>query len=114
MNKPLLFAACTGFMIVTLGAFGAHGFGDQLTDEAKGWWRTASHYGLAHAVAALALALTKRHQRAVLAMCLGTILFSGSLYAMALGSPRWFGAITPLGGVSFLLGWAMVAWSARR
>ncbi len=113
MNRPLFIAALTGFVIVALGAFGAHGLDGQLPDKAKGWWATASQYGLAHSVAALALALSGGRGRAALIMCLGVFLFSGSLYAMALGAPSWFGAITPLGGVAFLAGWALAAWSAR-
>ena len=115
MNKPLLSRRHHWFHgIVALGAFGAHGLDDHLTDDGKGWWATASQYGLAHAIAALGLALSERRPRAAMVLCLGVFLFSGSLYAMALGAPRWFGAITPLGGLAFLFGWALIAWSALR
>lgn len=115
---PLAFAsALLGFLAVGLGAFGAHGLKDRLSAEALGLWETATLYALVHAAAALAIGLHARAGLAVYsgwAMCVGIIVFSGSLYAMALGAPRWFGAITPLGGVSFLIGWGLVAAYALR
>lgn len=118
MTMPLAFAAALlGFLAVALGAFGVHGLKDRLAEEALGWWETATLYALVHAAAALAIGL---HARAGLAaysgwaMCTGIIVFSGSLYAMALGAPRWLGAVTPLGGAALLLGWVLVAAFALR
>jgi len=110
-------AAGLGGLAVALGAFGAHALKGSLSPDAQGWWETATLYALVHAAAAFALGLQDRagvSAYAGWAMCLGVVVFSGSLYAMALGAPRWFGAITPLGGLSFLLGWALAAVYALR
>jgi uncharacterized membrane protein YgdD (TMEM256/DUF423 family) len=105
-------AAAVGFLGVAFGAFGAHG----LTDPAaKGWMQTGAQYNLAHALAALlAACLPRPAPGAAMAFIAGTLLFSGSLYAMALGGPRLLGAVTPLGGVGFLTGWVLLAMAARR
>ena len=115
MNRLALGAALTGFAGVALGAFGAHGLA--LGAEAAGWWQTATLYALVHAAAALAIALaghTGLVRRGGWAFILGVLVFSGCLYAMAIGAPRWLGAVVPLGGLSFLVGWALVAAGATR
>jgi uncharacterized membrane protein YgdD (TMEM256/DUF423 family) len=113
MNRLALAAALTGFAGVALGAFGAHGLADRLDPEALGWWDTATLYALVHAVAALAIALaTKASRAAGWAFIFGSVVFAGSLYAMALGAPRILGAITPIGGLAFLLGWGLLAKNA--
>ncbi len=117
MNRLGIFAALTGFLAVALGAFGAHALDDQLTPEGLDWWHTATLYALPHAAAALAISLhakTGLVRKAGWTFVFGTIVFAGSLYAMALGAPRWFGAITPIGGISYLVGWACCAWGARK
>lgn len=116
MNPLALFAGLAGFIAVALGAFGAHGLEGKLSVEAQDWWQTATFYGLTHAVAALALSLNDFPplRRAGWAFLFGAALFSGSLYAMSLGMPRWFGIITPLGGVSFLAGWTLIIIAAAR
>ena len=108
-------AAAGGFLAVAFGAFGAHGVSDP---QAKGWLQTGGAYGLTHCLATFACAafmeIGARRARLAPAFFLsGVLLFSGSLYAMALGAPRWLGAITPLGGLAFLTGWALLAWAAR-
>jgi len=114
MSRLLAAAGLAGFFIVTLGAFGAHGLEGRLTVEARAWWETATVYGLVHAVAAMALALgDSAPKRAAWAFLFGVILFSGSLYLMASGAPRALGMITPIGGVSFLVGWALVIVHSR-
>ncbi|GJL92427.1 DUF423 domain-containing protein [Hyphococcus sp.] len=117
MNRLTFAAAMTGFLAVALGAFGAHGFESRLSAEAQGWWETATFYGLTHAVAALALSLSassvdRLYRRAGWAFVAGAAIFAGSLYAMSLGAPRWFGATTPLGGLLLLGGWTMTALAA--
>jgi len=115
MNRLALAAAITGFSGVALGAFGAHGL--TLDAEALDWWQTATLYALVHAAAALAIALSGRTglvRQGGWAFIFGAAVFSGCLYAMAVGAPRWLGAIVPLGGVSFLAGWVLVATSATR
>ncbi len=115
MNRLAFGAALAGFSGVALGAFGAHGL--TLSAEAAGWWQTATLYALVHAAAALAVALSDRTglvRGGGWAFMIGVLVFSGCLYAMAVGAPRWLGAIVPLGGVSFLAGWALVAAGATR
>ncbi len=113
-------ACILGFLGVALGAFGAHGLKSRLTAEALGWWETATLYALVHAVAILALSAygaSAQGGKPLFAnggwiMTAGVLIFSGTLYAMALGAPRWFGAITPLGGLCLLAGWAIAATGA--
>jgi uncharacterized membrane protein YgdD (TMEM256/DUF423 family) len=107
-------AAISGFVSVAAGAFAAHG----LTDRASEVMRTGATYEVMHAMACFACAilmqLGARRARFAPAFFLGgTLLFSGSLYALALGAPRWTGIITPFGGLAFLIGWAVLAWAAR-
>ncbi len=109
MSSLLLFriAAALCFLAVALGAFGAHSLKAIL--EANGTveaWKTAVLYHLAHGVALLALALHAAVPRGASYLLLaGIVLFSGSLYLLALTNLRWLGAITPLGGLCFLGGW---------
>ena len=107
-------AAVSGFVSIAAGAFAAHG----LTDRASEVMRTGATYEFMHAMACFACAilmqLGARRARFAPAFFLGgTLLFSGSLYALALGAPRWTGIITPFGGLAFLIGWAVLAWAAR-
>ena len=105
-------AATLGFVGVAFGAFAAHGIVDP---TAKAWIQTGAQYQLAHALAALmALTLPRPVPKAAVAFMLGAVLFSGSLYALALGSPKIVGVVTPLGGVAFLAGWLLLALAARR
>jgi uncharacterized membrane protein YgdD (TMEM256/DUF423 family) len=116
MRALMTFAAILGFLCVALGAFAAHGLSDP---QAQGWMRTGATYGLTHVAAALAcLALARSGasgaRRAVPLFLAGAAIFAGSLAALALGGPRWLGAVTPVGGLLLLAGWAVLAWSARR
>ena len=115
----LIAAALHGFAAVALGAFGAHALRARFEDgaeglKAQGWWTTATQYQLTHAVALFALAAwcarapSALGSAAGLTFTLGSLVFSGTLYAMALGAPRWLGAITPIGGLLLLAGWACV------
>ena len=111
------FASLLGFVAVALGAFGAHGLADRLDAQALGWWQTGTTYLMVHAVAAFAVALSGRPGLFAWggwALALGSLVFAGTLYAMALGAPRWLGAVTPLGGLGMLIGWAMIGWGALR
>lgn len=112
-------SSASGFLAVALGAFGAHGLQSRLEGLADGakrlaWWQTAAHYHLMHALAlavvALVVAKAPQARFAGYAFTIGTLLFSGSLYAMTLGGPRVLGAVTPLGGLGFLAGWAILLW----
>jgi uncharacterized membrane protein YgdD (TMEM256/DUF423 family) len=119
MGGWLATSGISGFLAVALGAFGAHGLQSRLADAADGakrlaWWQTAAQYHLLHALAiavvAFAVARAPAARFAGIAFCVGTLLFSGSLYAMALGAPRILGAVTPFGGLAFLAGWATLAY----
>jgi uncharacterized membrane protein YgdD (TMEM256/DUF423 family) len=116
MRSWLVFAAVLGFFSVALGAFAAHGLADP---RAQAWMRTGAEYGFVHVLASLACVSLVRAgaagARLAPALFLpGVVIFSGALAAMALGGPRWLGAITPIGGLLFLAGWAVLAWSLRR
>ena len=109
--------AVWGFLGVALGAFGAHGLKARASEQALAWWQTGALYHLVHALAIVAVGLLKaqtgRGDGAGWAFLLGCLLFSGTLYAMALGGPRWLGAVTPLGGLGMLAGWVLLALAAR-
>lgn len=113
--RPWMFAAAVcGFLAVSFGAFAAHGLTDP---KAKEWMHTGATYAFMHVMAVFAAALlaSRGSSRARIAPPLflaGVVLFSGSLFAMALGAPRGFGAITPIGGLLFLVGWAILAWAS--
>lgn len=116
MRTWITLAAVLGFLCVALGAFAAHGLAEP---EAQGWMRTGATYGLTHVAACLAALALARAGAGRARLCAplflaGVAIFSGSLAAMALGAPRWLGAVTPIGGVLFLAGWAVLAWSAQR
>ena len=114
-RSPLLFAGISGFCCVALGAFGAHWLNDVLTERnSRHIWETAVHYQFIHTLALFLTALWLKlqgeapHARLIWAArwwALGLVLFSGSLYGLALGGPRILGPITPLGGLSLLMGW---------
>jgi uncharacterized membrane protein YgdD (TMEM256/DUF423 family) len=107
-------AALSGLMGVAAGAFGAHGVADP---QAKAWLQTGAQYQLIHAVAALGCFALWRigagsAQLAAWLFIVGGFVFAITLYLMALGGPRKLGAITPIGGVLMILGWAVLAWTA--
>lgn len=113
MNRP---AAIAGALLaasgVGLGAFGAHGLRTLLDGQSLGWWQTAVQYQLWHGVGLVAIAaLPARRPGAVVALlAAGVLIFSGSLYLMALTGARWLGAVTPVGGVAMIAGWLLLAW----
>jgi uncharacterized membrane protein YgdD (TMEM256/DUF423 family) len=113
MNRrtALLVAGVTGFLGVVLGAFGAHVLKHQLTlNHSLAIWNTAVLYNLIHAPALLWLAGRKRVSALpVFLFSLGTLFFSGSLYALALTDIHWLGAITPFGGLLLLAAWGWIA-----
>jgi uncharacterized membrane protein YgdD (TMEM256/DUF423 family) len=113
-------AAASGFVVVALGAFGAHGLHEVLDARGRDLWQKAVLYQMVHTLALLGIGLLQAQrpawplQLSGIAFAVGIVIFSGTLYAMALGAPRWLGAITPLGGTAFLVGWAWLAWTALR
>jgi uncharacterized membrane protein YgdD (TMEM256/DUF423 family) len=113
-----VFAGCvSGFLAVALGAFGAHGLADKLSEKALSVYHTAAQYQMYHALALVGLgAWGGWAQQSVSApgwcWILGTLVFAGSLYALALTDIKILGAITPIGGVLFLVGWILFAFKA--
>jgi uncharacterized membrane protein YgdD (TMEM256/DUF423 family) len=113
-------AALAGATAVVLGAFGAHALRDSLDEHALTTWHTAVDYQFWHALALLGVGLLARERVttflrvAAIAFLVGLVLFCGSLYLLALGAPRGVGAITPLGGLAFIVGWLALAMHAYR
>jgi uncharacterized membrane protein YgdD (TMEM256/DUF423 family) len=118
----IVVAALSGAISVVVGAFAAHGL-DLSTEagrKAREWLQTGSQYELIHALAmvgvvALARGAMLNGSLAVVAQCLflaGSVLFPGALYALAFGGPRWFGAVAPIGGTAFILGWLSLGLAA--
>jgi uncharacterized membrane protein YgdD (TMEM256/DUF423 family) len=103
---------------VALGAFGAHGLRTRVSADLLAVFETGVRYQMYHALALLVLALawTPASAKVLTAggwlFVVGTIFFSGSLYVLTLTGARWWGAVTPIGGLAFLAGWAMVAMAA--
>jgi uncharacterized membrane protein YgdD (TMEM256/DUF423 family) len=136
---PLLAAAFFGLTGVSLGALGAHALAAKLAERGTTHgWQTAAHYQLFHALALLGAAAWLRTRKPIAAStdvlagariaatrpganamlwagrlwAVGILLFSGSLYGLALGGPRWLGPVTPFGGVALMLGWLMAGIAA--
>lgn len=122
MARSLLL--CAGFLGaagVTLGAFGAHALKDRLSPDMLEVWHTAVQYQLWHVLAAAVAGvwLLSRPNAAWIGAAgwswlAGVVLFSGSLYLLALSGIRWLGAITPLGGLLLIAGWLLIAMAALR
>jgi uncharacterized membrane protein YgdD (TMEM256/DUF423 family) len=100
---------------VGAGAFGAHALAARLPPERLATWETAARYHMYGALSVVLVALARsRFQSSLLsaagwALVTGTLIFGGTVYALALGGPRWLGAVTPLGGLGLIIGWVMVA-----
>jgi uncharacterized membrane protein YgdD (TMEM256/DUF423 family) len=120
-RAALTLAALLMFVAVAAGAFGAHALRARLSPDMTAVWQTAVQYHAWHALGLAVVGLLAIHvpERAGLALAgwlfvAGIVLFSGSLYAMALTGARALGAVTPIGGVAFLAGWLSLAWAASR
>jgi uncharacterized membrane protein YgdD (TMEM256/DUF423 family) len=108
--------ALLAFLAVITGAFGAHGLEKTLDEYGLRIWHTAVTYQMTHALALVLLGLFERQVGARFALAqgaflVGILVFSGSLYLLALTGTRWLGAITPFGGAAFLVGWLAFAWA---
>lgn len=122
MRQPV--TARTGVLVgvagasaVLLGAFGAHALKGVLDAPARELWHTAVDYHIWHALALALVAGLGRGRSGRFSMgafAVGIVLFSGSLYALALGAPRWTGIVTPFGGLAFITGWVALGWSLSR
>ena len=113
-----IFHGCLhAFLAVAAGAFGAHGLEKTLDEYGLKIWHTAATYQMTHALALLLLGLYESQKQMKLPLPhwsfgIGVVVFSGSLYLLALTGQRWLGAITPIGGLAFLLGWVAFGWNA--
>ncbi len=110
----LVLAGLSGFLAVAIGAFGAHGLKEKIDSNLLAAYQTGVQYHFYHtlALAFVALLLARSPDSSLLiasgwAFVIGILLFSGSLYGLALGAPRWLGPITPLGGLSLMIGWIL-------
>jgi uncharacterized membrane protein YgdD (TMEM256/DUF423 family) len=115
-TRVALLVGVTGASAVLLGAFGAHALRGVLDARGSELWHTAVNYHAWHALAlavAAGLGFGRSGRVAMAAFVVGIVLFSGSLYALALGAPRWVGIITPFGGLAFVAGWLAIGWALR-
>jgi uncharacterized membrane protein YgdD (TMEM256/DUF423 family) len=101
-------AAFSAAIAIAAGAFGAH----SASGDAVDWLKTGGTYQLTHAVAVIVLA--ERYRGPALTVLIGSLIFALSLYALAIGAPRWLGAITPIGGVTMIIGWLGCGYRALR
>jgi len=119
-GRTLALAGVLLALATACGAFGAHALRGQLAPERLQVWDTAVRYHFFHALGLLGVALTLRSldsgalRVAAALIVAGIVLFSGSLYALALGAPRALGALTPLGGLAWIAAWLLFAWGAWR
>jgi uncharacterized membrane protein YgdD (TMEM256/DUF423 family) len=115
-TRVAVLVGVAGASAVLLGAFGAHALRGVLDGRGTELWHTAVNYHVWHALALVVTAALGRGRSgrvALLAFGAGIVLFSGSLYALALGAPRWVGIITPFGGLAFVVGWLALGWTLR-
>jgi len=110
--------SASALIAVALGAFGAHGLRARIVPDMLATFEIGVRYQMYHALALLAVgAIAGRLPAGAVSAAgwlfvAGTVIFSGSLYTLALTGQRWLGAVTPLGGLAFLAGWAVLAWAA--
>jgi uncharacterized membrane protein YgdD (TMEM256/DUF423 family) len=112
--------ALSALLAVAAGAFGAHALRSRMAPDTLGIFEVGARYHMYHALGLLAAAWAVARwpggatTAAGWLFVVGTVVFSGSLYALSLTGQRWLGAVTPLGGLAFILGWAGLAWAALR
>lgn len=113
-------ASFLGALGVALGAFGAHGLKARVTPDLVAIWQTGAHYHMLHALALFAVAWATQRFPGGLSVAAGwcflagILIFSGSLYTLAFTGMRWLGAITPIGGVLFIVGWVLLGLAALK
>jgi uncharacterized membrane protein YgdD (TMEM256/DUF423 family) len=115
----LIIGGITGLLAIMAGTFGAHGLKEHVTAELLNTFEVGVRYQMYHALAMLACAglmprLGKCAPAAIICWTLGTVVFSGSLYALAITGQRWLGMVTPVGGVLMIVGWALLIAATMR
>ena len=123
-NKWLFIAALSGFLCVAIGAFAAHGLSKVLDPKALAWIETGVKYQMFHTIAILAIGILQLCRESLVAnkivnlaagaWAFGILLFSGSLYALALDAGKFLVWVTPIGGTLFLIGWFCLAYSSLK
>lgn len=123
-NKWLFIAALSGFLCVMIGAFAAHGLSKVLEPKELAWIETGVKYQMFHTLAILGIGIAQLCRESLLAnkmanvaagsWTLGVLLFSGSLYALALGAGKFLVWVTPIGGTLFLIGWFCLAYGSLK
>ena len=123
-NKWLLIAALSGFLCVTIGAFAAHGLSQVLDPKALAWIETGVKYQMFHTLAIMGIGIAQLCRESLVAnkmanvaagsWVLGVLLFSGSLYALALGAGQFLVWVTPIGGTLFLIGWLCLSYGSLK
>ena len=123
-NKWLFIAALSGFLCVTIGAFAAHGLSKVLEPKELAWIETGVKYQMFHTLAIMGIGIAQLCRESLVAnkmanvaagsWALGVILFSGSLYALALGAGKFLVWVTPVGGTLFLIGWLCLAYGSSK
>jgi uncharacterized membrane protein YgdD (TMEM256/DUF423 family) len=115
----IILGSLNAFLAVALGAFGAHGLQNKLTEQMLATYETGVKYHMIHALGLILIGIISRYTSGSVLInwsgwliCAGIVLFSGSLYLLSIGGIRWLGAITPLGGLCFLAGWLLLAVAA--
>lgn len=120
MKGFVIAGALLAAVAVAAGAFGAHALAARLTPERLATWETAVRYHMYHALALLVLGGVAARWPAPLLhvagwlFVAGIVVFGGTVYALALGAPRWLGAVTPLGGLALIAGWIVLAVAVAR
>ena len=123
-NKWLLIAALSGFLCVMIGAFAAHGLSQVLEPKELAWIETGVKYQIFHTLAIMGIGIAQLCRESLVAnkmanvaagsWGLGVLLFSGSLYALALGAGKFLVWVTPVGGTLFLIGWLCLAYGSLK
>lgn len=118
LSKWAALFAIQGAISVAAGAFGAHALSDMLDANALGWWYTGSQYLMYHALAGLIVVALSSYipscKSILVLFFVGNTFFSGSLYAMALTGYTFLGAVTPIGGLCYLMAWCCLSWRLWR
>ena len=115
----IILGSLNAFLAVALGAFGAHGLQNKLTEQMLATYETGVKYHMMHALGLILIGIISRYTSGSVLInwsgwliCAGIVLFSGSLYLLSISGIRWLGAVTPLGGLSFLAGWLLLVVAA--